>query len=242
MRTKFESVLTWNFCFTHSLNDKGTLGHGPSRDMKFFDASFTFSQKKIQVGCCAKDKTLTNVTCGQGASCQGKHSHFFSLVFFNSILGQCSAIKASLCPSGKCTGNPEDCDLLRLLDAGEENENFQRFRSCATASSSQNGRCYPKCRVRKNPCCCYNPKCYAIRKELCCNVLDYVTGNVGVQKLLFNCSNFQGTPVQSQAAYPMERGRVNSRVFLCRRPTSWTLSPESTPVREALHSITVENL
>jgi len=71
-----------------------------ARDVSFFDASFTFSKKQIEVGCCAKDNTLTNVTCGQGASCQG----------------QCSAIEASLCPSGKCTGNPDDCGLLRLLD------------------------------------------------------------------------------------------------------------------------------
>ena len=64
-------------------------------------------------------------------------------------------------------------------------------------------------------------------------MLDYVTGNVGVQKLLFNCSNFQGTPVQSQAVYPMEGGPVSFRVCLYLRPTSWTLSPESTQVREA---------
>merc|ERR1712223_1801623 len=67
----------------------------------FFDSSFTFFNESIQVRCCSPDLKLTNVTCGQGTSC----------------IGQCSAIGASLCLSGNCTEDPQDCNLI--LDSAE---------------------------------------------------------------------------------------------------------------------------
>ena len=78
--------------------------HQPRLDLNFFDSSFTFTNTSIEVGCCSRNSTLTKVTCGKGMSCTA----------------QCAAIKASLCPSGKCTRNPEDCRPRVLPDDGGE--------------------------------------------------------------------------------------------------------------------------
>ena len=76
-----------------ALQQDNTNNQTSTSDVDFFDSSFTFSNELIEVGCCTRDAILTSVTCGRGSSCTG----------------QCSAIEASLCPSGNCTGDPEDC-------------------------------------------------------------------------------------------------------------------------------------
>ena len=81
-------------------------GNTTKSDVDFFDSAFTFLNESIEVGCCARDTTLTNVTCGQGTSC----------------IGQCSAIDASLCPSGNCTEDSADCQPNLESDEEEEEE------------------------------------------------------------------------------------------------------------------------
>ena len=90
-------------------------------DVVFFDSSFTFSNESIEVGCCDNDMTVTNVTCGKGISCTG----------------QCSAIEASLCPSGNCTGNLEDCGLH------QEEEYESTGPAAATGASWEFNWCLP---------------------------------------------------------------------------------------------------
>ena len=132
----------------------------PNIETDFFDTSFTFFEEPIQVGCCSPDKTVTNVTCGLGASCAG----------------QCSAIDASLCPSSNCTGNPEDCRVDRLLDLQTEEDAKKSECVTSTCNSEAIGRCAPRCPVKRSPHCCYNPVCHKKYKDECC-WLPFLTGN-----------------------------------------------------------------
>ena len=59
--------------------------------------------------CCLPDKTSEVATCGQGASCAG----------------QCSALGASLCPSGHCTYDPGTCDIGFIINATEDQRRSQ---------------------------------------------------------------------------------------------------------------------
>ena len=97
---KHKSGFSLTNLFCHS------SGNANTTNVDFFDSSFTFSNESIEVGCCSPDMKLTNVTCGKGISCTG----------------QCSAIDASLCPSGNCTGDPEDCrpNLVKEEGLGSE--------------------------------------------------------------------------------------------------------------------------
>ena len=177
-------------------------------DVDFFDSSFTFYNESIQVSCCGRDKTVTTKTCGLGASC----------------IGQCSAIDASLCLSGNCTGNPEDCRL------GQEAKLNRKKRSSQTGSSSDYRWCYPDCRVAKHPSCCFNPHCKSIRPKRC-KYLNYFTGKLYLCGLFFNSiqtTMFQATPAPNQAAFPMATGAVRCRKSPFRTPQSWTEAP--TPI------------
>ena len=55
------------------------------------------------------DGTPEVATCGQGASCAG----------------QCSALKASLCPSGNCTDDPRTCEISFKTEATEDQRRSQ---------------------------------------------------------------------------------------------------------------------
>ena len=95
-------------------------------NVDFFEYAFAFSNETIEVGCCSSDTTLTNVTCGRGTSC----------------IGQCSAIDASLCLSGKCTGNIEDCNPS--LPANDYWEDYEKWMSWASRPSWVFKWCLPK--------------------------------------------------------------------------------------------------
>ena len=116
-------------------------------NVDFFEYAFAFSNETIEVGCCSSDTTLTNVTCGRGTSC----------------IGQCSAIDASLCLSGKCTGNIEDCNPS--LPANDYWEDYEKWMSWASRPSWVFKWCLPRCNVRKCPACCFNPLCYLHPKK-----------------------------------------------------------------------------
>ena len=96
----------------------------------FFDNVFTSSASSSNVTCCHPDNTFEEATCGRGASCAG----------------QCSALGASLCPSGICTDDPKTCELD--IDNGYTGSALD----WCTNSKHQ-------CRVRRHSECCYNPKC-----------------------------------------------------------------------------------
>ena len=132
-------------------------GNSITAEVDFFDFAFTFSSESIEVGCCDHDTTLTNVTCGQGSSCTG----------------QCSAIEASLCPSGNCTEDPEDCRPNLLL---AEEEGDGKGRSYATLPSWVFNWCTHRCPVRYHPSCCFHPTCRRRRWKLC-SWMNYLTGD-----------------------------------------------------------------
>ena len=125
-------------------------------DVDFFDSSFTFFNDSIEVSCCASDNSLTKVICGRGTSC----------------IGQCSAIEASLCPSGRCTGDPDDCNL-----STEEERRREGGKSDATIDSQELRKCYPACKVRHIPACCFHPDCHALRPKLC-NKMNYFSSKI----------------------------------------------------------------
>ena len=139
-------------------------------NVDFFDSAFTFSNESIQVSCCARDTTLTNVTCGQGTSC----------------IGQCSAIDASLCPSGNCTDDPEDCKPN--LELNEAENLGERRKPISSRPSWEFKWCTPRCWVRYHKACCFHPICQK-RKQGLCSWMNYFTGgNIVSSSTLSNIS------------------------------------------------------
>ena len=122
----------------------------------FFDSSFTFLNESIHVSCCGSDTIVTKMTCGRGTSC----------------IGQCSSIGASLCLSGKCTGDPDDCNI----SLEPEKRRKGKGGTCEACGPSQELRkCFPSCRVKKKPSCCFHPKCYEMRPKYCSDT-NYFSG------------------------------------------------------------------
>ena len=114
--------------------------------VEFFESSFTFANESSIVTCChSNNLTIGQVTCGLGSSCAG----------------QCSAIGASLCPSGVCTEKYKDCEID--MDVWSES----RGQSSVTGSAASFRWCYPACNVEKHQGCCHNPNCFKEHKELC---------------------------------------------------------------------------
>ena len=180
--------------------------------MDFFDTAFTFSERSSNVTCCKPDNTFKEATCGQGVSCAG----------------QCSALGASLCPSGNCTDDPETCDVVFESAKGRKSG-----RSTDTFSGSDLDWCTNakhQCRVRKHKDCCYNSKClkWKGRKEACA-WLNYLTGEKNGSKKRFK-KTFQARHAPSLAACPMEVGPVRCRRFQSRAPPSWMKMHSPTPV------------
>ena len=154
-------------------------GNATTTDVEFFDSAFTFSNESIEVGCCARDTSLTKVICGQGSSC----------------IGQCSAIEASLCPSGNCTGNPEDCQPNLGLEEGEDPE--ERYSVSALPSWAFKW-CAPRCLVRYHSVCCFHPTCRSKRRKLC-SWMNYFTGG------FLDCSRSFSKPQYFRELLPTTR-------------------------------------
>ena len=120
----------------------------------FFEDVFTFLGESVTVNCCHLNNTLELATCGLGGSCAGS----------------CSALGASLCPSGNCTGN---CEM-----SFEQETNENKARGQLSASSMDPRRfkwCSARCNVWRHKGCCYNPVCRQ-RRSRACRWLDYLTG------------------------------------------------------------------
>ena len=128
--------------------------------VNFFDLAFTFSNQPSNVPCCLPNNTVEMATCGKGSSCAG----------------QCSALGASLCPSGNCTGDPKTC----LFDFDDLTGDRRRQSSPATWSLSDLKYCTNnehRCRVRTHKECCYNPNCLKRKgRKKACRHLDWLTG------------------------------------------------------------------
>ena len=130
-------------------------GNTNASTVDFFDNVFTFINQSVTVNCCRSDNTIELATCGLGASCAGS----------------CSALGASLCPSGNCTG---DCEMPFEQETNQTE--VQRRWSAATLPSSAFKWCPRRgCPVRRRKGCCYNPICKK-RKPKACRWMNYLTG------------------------------------------------------------------
>merc|ERR1712062_128736 len=124
------------------------LGMTNASTIPFFNYAFTFFNESATVTCCHQNTTAELATCGMGTSCEGS----------------CSAIKASLCPSGDCAG---DCELPFEL---ESNLNEGKL-SISSIPPWQLNWCTNSCNVWTYPVCCFNPVCYEARKKTCWRLL-----------------------------------------------------------------------
>ena len=127
--------------------------------VEFFDNVFTFFNESVAVNCCHPNKTIEVATCGLGASCAGS----------------CSALAASLCPSGDCTG---ECELPFEQETADHREGSSGI-SVATIDQRKIKWCTNKCNVWKNEVCCYHPVCRNKSKshKSRCSWFNYLTGN-----------------------------------------------------------------
>ena len=157
---------------------------GNTFSVDFFDHAFTFSNRSSNVTCCLADNSFKVATCGKGASCAG----------------QCSALGASLCPSGNCTSDPKTCqfDFDKI-----SSDDRQRGRSDVTGSSSSLRSCFPRCKVVEDESCCFHKKCFEKRPKLC-NWANFTTGEIHFE---FPIQNTSRRPEMSYARQPAE-GKV----------------------------------
>ena len=143
---RFDLIITVTF----------SAGNTNATSIEFFDNVFTFLNESVTVNCCHLNNTLELATCGLGASCAGT----------------CSALGATLCPSGDCTG---DCEI----PFEQENEDDkERKLSTATKPSSAFKWCSSGCNVWRNKGCCYNPVCRkrSASHRRACRWFNYLTG------------------------------------------------------------------
>ena len=135
-----------------------SAGNPNSTSIDFFNNVFTFFNESVTVNCCHLNNTLELSTCGLGASCAGS----------------CSALGASLCPSGDCTG---DCELPFEQETADQREGSSGI-SVATIDQRKIKWCTNKCNVWNNPVCCYHELCReksdSHRNK--CSWFNYLTG------------------------------------------------------------------
>ena len=136
---------------------KAILGNSTAdSSVDFFDNTFTFSNQTSTVTCCRANNVPVSVTCGLGTSCAGV----------------CSALDASLCPTGNCTDDPSTCEIDLEDDKSEMDGG-----SPATSAGSDLKWCLPGCKVRKHKECCYNPNCLKKKgRKSACKWMNYLTG------------------------------------------------------------------
>ena len=185
-------------------------GNTNTGSIDFFDNVFTFLDESVTVNCCHTNNTIQLATCGLGISCAGS----------------CSALGASLCPSGNCTG---DCDIPLELEADQINT--RKDISLATRPSNAFRWCSPKCHVRRHKGCCYNPLCSRKRKKGC-ERMKYLTGTSSESFIIsqtYQCF-FQERHVLIPAVCPLAHGHVSFRMFPCVAPLFWIMMHRCTLV------------
>ena len=147
-----------------------------SKSLDLFENAFSFGKRMTNATCCASDNKRKQVLCGRGTSCAG----------------ECSAQGATLCPSGNCTDNPEDCKInmtleglatsfcsskeAKLCPSGQcvdiledcESRSNRRGFTPSLLPSWVFSWCTNKCQhVRRYPACCFHPKCLRKRRLQC---------------------------------------------------------------------------
>ena len=184
---------------------------GNTFSVDFFDHAFTFSNRSSNVTCCLADNSFKVATCGKGASCAG----------------QCSALGASLCPSGNCTSDPKTCqfDFDKI-----STDDRQRGRSDVTGSSSSLRSCFPRCKVVEDESCCFHKKCFEKRPKLC-NWANFTTGKIHFEFPIQNISP-QARNVLCPAACQRESGLVKRRSCPSLELLSWMRVPRPTQVSD----------
>ena len=131
----------------------------PAPSVDFFDNAFTFSNHSSNITCCKDDNTSEEATCGQGVSCAG----------------QCSALGASLCPSGDCTDFPGTCNLD--FGGGKDERSGRSTDSHTGSDLDWCTNAKHQCKVRKHKDCCYSKKCLKWDGRLeACSWLNFLTG------------------------------------------------------------------
>ena len=156
-------------------------GDRNTSSIDFFESVFTSLNESATVTCCHVNNTVELTSCGLGASCEGS----------------CSALGASLCPSGDCSG---DCEM-----PFESNEVETRSRSSATRPSNAFKWCSPRCNVWRHHGCCYNPVCNRKRRRAC-RWINFLTGGSVEENQSDNLLFIQGRLVLFLAVCPMEVG------------------------------------
>ena len=148
---------------TTLLVELALLGVGlvyPKKNAQLPKRTVTNHKKNVTVYCCHTNNTIELATCGLGVSCAGN----------------CSALGATLCPSGNCTG---DC-AYSFEEEETINTEAESGLSVATQPSWAFKWCSARCNVWKTKGCCYNPVCRdktsAHKKR--CSWFNYLTGNV----------------------------------------------------------------
>ena len=109
-----------------------------------------------------------------------------------SCAGSCTALSASLCPSGDCGG---DCEMpleQEINENGTEAQTTLPAASGATNPSDAFRWCAPDCKVNQHKGCCYNPQCRQKRPVLC-EWINHLTGVFDSLATLHN-KNLQGVP------------------------------------------------
>ena len=139
-----------------------TTGNTNSSSIDFFENVFTFINESVIVNCCHMNNTLELATCGLGASCAGT----------------CSALGASLCPSGNCSGTCE----MPFEEETRDGIEARRW-SAATLPSSAFAWCSRRCNVWRHKGCCYHPTCRR-RRRRACRWMNYLSGKLESQTYL----------------------------------------------------------
>ena len=66
--------------------------------MDFYETTISFSDVSVSAPCCLANLTTVPVSCGLGTSCAAS----------------CSALSATLCPTGQCSEDPDSCQEEEL--------------------------------------------------------------------------------------------------------------------------------
>ena len=157
--------ITHTLIFTSCLTRIFLSENTNTTSVDFFEIVFTFLNESVTVNCCHPNNTLELATCGLGASCAGS----------------CSALGATLCPSGDCTG---DCEMP--FEQEGTNQTETRRRPYATQPSSKFKWCSARCNVWKHKGCCYNPVCRrrSVSHKRACRWFNYLTGIIIFRSVL----------------------------------------------------------
>ena len=90
--------------------------------MDFYENTISFSDMSVSAPCCLANLTTATVTCGLGTSCAAS----------------CSALSATLCPSGHCSEDPDSCQEEEQGTArtriGEEQNKRLLWQDCGQVS------------------------------------------------------------------------------------------------------------